>query len=181
MFKVGRGGSEETSLVQGKEQPLHFAGAAMKRYRTSKTIYIASLTIPKTQELELRSEVGFQENPAAAASVSVGAPARAWYKNSLAFASDIGSLVVIGRFRDLGITFGGSSWISHRLHGKTDPESHLQPQDYSENFVIMFGMEWRRIEKPLVLQMTTKNLDQLLFTHHFVTPVKLLAFPLLEC
>ena len=26
-------------------------------------------------------------------------------KNSLAFASDIGSLVVIGRFRDLGITF----------------------------------------------------------------------------
>ena len=36
MFKVGRGSSEETSLVQGKEQPLHFAGAAMKRYPTSK-------------------------------------------------------------------------------------------------------------------------------------------------
>ena len=44
--------------------------------------------------------------PIAAASVSVGAPARAWCKNSLAFASDIGSLVVIGRFRDLGITSG---------------------------------------------------------------------------
>ena len=48
-------------------------------------------------------------------------------KNSLAFASGIGSLVVIGRFHDLGITFGGLSGISHRLHGKTDPESHLQP------------------------------------------------------
>ena len=35
-FKVGRGGSEEIPLVQGKEQQLHFAGAAMKRYPTSK-------------------------------------------------------------------------------------------------------------------------------------------------
>ena len=32
MFKVGRGGVEEISLIQGKEQGLHFAGAAMKRY-----------------------------------------------------------------------------------------------------------------------------------------------------
>ena len=40
----------------------------------------------------------------AAASVMVGAPAELGNKNSLAFASDIGSLVVIGRFRDLGIT-----------------------------------------------------------------------------
>ena len=40
----------------------------------------------------------------ATASVSVGAPARAGNKNSLAFASDIGSLVVIGRFCDLGVT-----------------------------------------------------------------------------
>ena len=31
MFKVRRG-----NLVQGKEQQLHFAGAAMKRYPTSK-------------------------------------------------------------------------------------------------------------------------------------------------
>jgi len=31
MFKVRRG-----DLVQGKEQRLHFAGAAMKRYPTSK-------------------------------------------------------------------------------------------------------------------------------------------------
>ena len=36
MFKVGRGGVEEISLIQGKEQGLHFAGAAMKRYPTFK-------------------------------------------------------------------------------------------------------------------------------------------------
>ena len=35
-FKVRRGGLEEIPLVQGKEQRLHFAGAAMKRYPTSK-------------------------------------------------------------------------------------------------------------------------------------------------
>ena len=36
MFKVRRGGREEIPLVQGKEQWLHFAGAAVKRYPTSK-------------------------------------------------------------------------------------------------------------------------------------------------
>ena len=36
MFKVRRGGSEEIPLFQGKEQQLHFAGAVMKRYPTSK-------------------------------------------------------------------------------------------------------------------------------------------------
>ena len=35
-FKVRRGGCEEIPLIQGKEQWLHFAGAAMKRYPTSK-------------------------------------------------------------------------------------------------------------------------------------------------
>ena len=35
-FKVRRGGREEIPLVQGKEQWLRFAGAAMKRYPTSK-------------------------------------------------------------------------------------------------------------------------------------------------
>ena len=35
-FKVRRGGREEIPLVQGKEQWLHFVGAAMKRYPTSK-------------------------------------------------------------------------------------------------------------------------------------------------
>ena len=35
-FKIRRGGHEEISLVQGKEQWLRFAGAAMKRYPTSK-------------------------------------------------------------------------------------------------------------------------------------------------
>ena len=33
-FKVKRGGPEEIPLVQGKEQQLCFAGAAVKRYPT---------------------------------------------------------------------------------------------------------------------------------------------------
>ena len=36
MFKVGRGGGEEILLIQGKEQRLRFAGAAVKRYTTFK-------------------------------------------------------------------------------------------------------------------------------------------------
>ena len=35
-FKVRRGGCEEVPLIQGKEQRLHFAGAVVKRYPTSK-------------------------------------------------------------------------------------------------------------------------------------------------
>ena len=35
-FKVRRSGCEEIPLVQGKEQRLRFAGAAVKRYPTSK-------------------------------------------------------------------------------------------------------------------------------------------------
>ena len=35
-FKVRRGGGEEIPLVQGKEQRLHFAGGAVKRYPTFK-------------------------------------------------------------------------------------------------------------------------------------------------
>ena len=35
-FKVRRGGSEEIPFVQGKEQWLCFAGAAVKRYPTPK-------------------------------------------------------------------------------------------------------------------------------------------------
>ena len=35
-FKVRRGSREEMPLVQGKEQWLHFAEAAVKRYSTSK-------------------------------------------------------------------------------------------------------------------------------------------------
>ena len=35
-FKVRRGGGEEIPLDQGKEQQLRFAGAAVKRYPTSK-------------------------------------------------------------------------------------------------------------------------------------------------
>ena len=35
-MKVRKGGSEEIALIQGKEQQLRFAGAAMKRYPTPK-------------------------------------------------------------------------------------------------------------------------------------------------
>ena len=36
MFKVRTGSREEIPLVQGKEQQLRFAGAAVKRYPTPK-------------------------------------------------------------------------------------------------------------------------------------------------
>ena len=36
MLKVRRGGHEEIPLIQGKEQWLHFAGAAVTRYPTYK-------------------------------------------------------------------------------------------------------------------------------------------------
>ena len=42
-FKVKRGGSEEIHLIQGKEQQLHFAGAAVKRY-----------PMPKVRETQVR-------------------------------------------------------------------------------------------------------------------------------
>ena len=45
-FKVRRGSSEEIPLVQGKEQCLRFAGAAVKRYPTS-----------KVRETQVRQEV----------------------------------------------------------------------------------------------------------------------------
>ena len=35
-FKFRRGGRKEIPLVQGKEQRLHFSGAAVKKYPTSK-------------------------------------------------------------------------------------------------------------------------------------------------
>ena len=43
MLKVRKGGSEEIPLIQGKEQQLHFAGAAVKRY-----------PIPKVRETHVR-------------------------------------------------------------------------------------------------------------------------------
>ena len=36
MLKVRKGGSEEIPLIQGKEQWLRFAGAAVERYPTPK-------------------------------------------------------------------------------------------------------------------------------------------------
>ena len=42
-MKVRKGGSEEIPLVQGKEQRLRFAGAAMKRY-----------PMPKVRETQVR-------------------------------------------------------------------------------------------------------------------------------
>ena len=41
--KVRRGGGEEIPLIQGKEQRLHFAGAAVKRY-----------PMPKVKETQVR-------------------------------------------------------------------------------------------------------------------------------
>ena len=35
-MKVRKGGSEETPFIQGKEQQLRFAGAAVKRHPTPK-------------------------------------------------------------------------------------------------------------------------------------------------
>ena len=35
-MKIRMGGSEEIPLIQGKEQQLRFAGAALKRYPTPK-------------------------------------------------------------------------------------------------------------------------------------------------
>ena len=46
MVKVRKGGSEEISLVQSKEQWLCFAGAALKRYPT-----------PKVRETQVRWKV----------------------------------------------------------------------------------------------------------------------------
>ena len=43
MFKVRRGGGKEISFVQGKEQRLCFAGAAVKRY-----------PMPKVRETQVR-------------------------------------------------------------------------------------------------------------------------------
>ena len=36
MLKVRKGGGKEIPIIQGKEQWLHFAGAAVKRYPTHK-------------------------------------------------------------------------------------------------------------------------------------------------
>ena len=36
MLKVRKGGGEETTIIQGKEQLLHFAGSSMKRYHMPK-------------------------------------------------------------------------------------------------------------------------------------------------
>ena len=45
-MKVRKGGSEEIPLIQGKEQRLRFAGAALKRYPT-----------PKVRETQVRRQV----------------------------------------------------------------------------------------------------------------------------
>ena len=42
-MKVRKGGGEEISLIQGKEQRLRFAGAAVKRYH-----------MPKVRETQVR-------------------------------------------------------------------------------------------------------------------------------
>ena len=42
-MKVRKGGGEEIPLIQGKEQRVHFAGAAVKRY-----------PMPKVREIQVR-------------------------------------------------------------------------------------------------------------------------------
>ena len=49
-MKVRRGGSEEIPLVQGKEQWLRFAGAAVKRY-----------PMPKVRAMAMRAQEGLEE------------------------------------------------------------------------------------------------------------------------
>ena len=69
MFKVRRGSGEEIPLVQGKEQQMRFAGAAMRRYPTSKVRasgreppHIQGAVAARTQEgLEELSHVEGQE------------------------------------------------------------------------------------------------------------------------
>ena len=46
MLKVRKGDGEEISLVKGKDQWLHFAGADVKRYPT-----------PKVRETQVRQQV----------------------------------------------------------------------------------------------------------------------------
>ena len=43
MLRVRRGSSKEVPLIQGKQQQLHFAGTAMKRY-----------PMPKVRETQVR-------------------------------------------------------------------------------------------------------------------------------
>ena len=51
-MKVRKGSGEEIPLVQGKEQRLHFAGAAVKRYPTPK--------VRETQVRRLVLQEGFR-------------------------------------------------------------------------------------------------------------------------
>ena len=54
MFKVRRDSSEEIPLIQGKEQRLCFAGAAVKRYPTSKVRGGGREELPHVQGKEQR-------------------------------------------------------------------------------------------------------------------------------
>ena len=61
MLKVRKGGSEEIPLVQGKEQWLCFAGAAMKRYpmpkvrETQALAYISEKNIDQLYRILFRT------------------------------------------------------------------------------------------------------------------------------
>ena len=62
MFQVRRGSGEEIPLIQGKEQQLHFAGAAMKRYPTSKVRGSGQEEQPHIQEaVAVRVQEGQEE------------------------------------------------------------------------------------------------------------------------
>ena len=55
MFKVRRGGSEEIPLVQGKEQQLHFAGAALKRYPMPRVRETRSVLLARHQRADTQT------------------------------------------------------------------------------------------------------------------------------
>ena len=67
--RVRRGGSEEIALIQGKAQRLRFAGAAKKRYRTSKLRSSAALSWNSREEIP---QVQGKRNPSKMVGVARG-------------------------------------------------------------------------------------------------------------
>ena len=62
MFKVRRGGSEEIPLIQGKEQQLHFAGVAVKRYPTSEVRGHGRVELPHARgAVAVQAQEGLEE------------------------------------------------------------------------------------------------------------------------
>ena len=56
MLKVRKDGGEEIPLIQGKEQWLHFAGAAVKRYPTPQDKFLGSYKLPRLNQEETEKD-----------------------------------------------------------------------------------------------------------------------------